>query len=769
MTLQRPGPIALTTLAIVAGVSLAVIFFDGPPSPRPATAPPTEFSAERAMRHVEQIAQRPHPVGSADHDRVRDYVAAELERLGFKVEHQIATGVQHTSRVVAGGIENLIVRLPGAPGGSPVLLASHYDSVPVSPGASDDGAGVAAVLETLRALKAGPPLHNDVIALFTDGEEEGLLGAAAFTAERPEAREIRVAVNLEARGTRGSSLMFETGPDNGLMISSWASALPHAAGSSLSYEVYKRLPNDSDFTLFRRIGIGGLNFAFIGNVGAYHTPFDTVANLDHGSLQQHGEAALFLARRFGDADLSVTRGPDAVYFSVPLADRVVHYSSTWAFPLAGLCLVVWVIALRQAYRRKQTRIGGLVLGWLIVVACGAAAVFAGLRARRVLAWLHERWLPAGDVTWSPAYAVALTMAVLAAWLAIYVLLRKKFAAQTLVLATSLVCVVAAAFTAGKVVGGSYVMVWPLLGALVSVLWMPADTSGRVSDTGRAFILWVFSLPAILVLPPLCVTLFSAVGLSSEGGAALAVLTLLGAWMLGPQLELVSEGRRYWPAALVLLVSIVAMLVGAATTGYSAAHPRNDSLIYLLDRDQGAAYWSARVDRPDQWLAQYLGTSPASGRPAGMVAPWLSAASPAGFLNAQAPLADLAAPTAELVESTVVPDGRALKLRLTPGVGGHLLTAWLADVTVTGVELNGRDLRWDSSLSMPWWGLSYANAPREGVLLKLQVKGTAPLTLALIDWSNGLPAMPGASHAPRPPSLMQASRGDQTLVRQSYTF
>ena len=50
---------------------------------------------------------------------------------------------------------------------------AHYDSVPFGPGAADDGAGVVTLLETARALKAGPPLKNDVIFLFTDGEEAG--------------------------------------------------------------------------------------------------------------------------------------------------------------------------------------------------------------------------------------------------------------------------------------------------------------------------------------------------------------------------------------------------------------------------------------------------------------------------------------------------------------------------------------------------------------------------------------------------------------------
>ena len=52
-----------------------------------------------------------------------------------------------------------------------VALVAHFDSDPTTPGANDDAAGVAAILETARVLLSGPPLRNDVILLFTDGEE----------------------------------------------------------------------------------------------------------------------------------------------------------------------------------------------------------------------------------------------------------------------------------------------------------------------------------------------------------------------------------------------------------------------------------------------------------------------------------------------------------------------------------------------------------------------------------------------------------------------
>ena len=106
-------------------------------------------------------------------------------------------------------MENVLARIKGTNNSRAVLLVAHYDSVATSFGANDDGAGVVTLLETARALKSVDPLKNDVIFLFSDGEEVGLLGAKAFTSH-PWARDIVVFMNFESRGNTGPVVMFET-------------------------------------------------------------------------------------------------------------------------------------------------------------------------------------------------------------------------------------------------------------------------------------------------------------------------------------------------------------------------------------------------------------------------------------------------------------------------------------------------------------------------------------------------------------------------------
>ncbi|MEO6877795.1 MAG: M20/M25/M40 family metallo-hydrolase, partial [Gemmatimonadaceae bacterium] len=245
-----------------------------PPAPVPATAADTVFSAERALHHVEAIAHRPHALGMPEHDQVRDYISAQLTAMGLRSQLQQATGIG-TRYQEAGRVENVLAWLPGSdPKGKALLLVAHYDGVGAGPAAGDDGAGVAALLETLRALRARKtPLAHDVFVLFSDGEESGLLGAAAFVREHPWAKDVSMVLNFEARGTGGRSFMFETGPGN-LDAARVLRAAGGATAASVYTTVYRTLPNDTDLSEFAALGLPALNFAFTDGVELYHTSGD---------------------------------------------------------------------------------------------------------------------------------------------------------------------------------------------------------------------------------------------------------------------------------------------------------------------------------------------------------------------------------------------------------------------------------------------------------------------------------------------------------------
>jgi hypothetical protein len=329
----------------------------GRPLPLPADAPAGEFSAGRAMVTVRAIAQRPHPVGSADHDRVRDYVLGEFRRLGLTPETQAGTGV---FRRYTGKVENIVARLPGTASTRPVMLAAHYDSTRRGPGAGDDAHGVAVLLETLRALGQSPRLRNDVIFLVTDGEEAGLLGAALFMSGHPWRGEPGVVLNFEARGTGGAATMFETSQNNAWLVRALRTAVPAANATSFAYEVYRRMPNDTDLSVFKRDGLAGMNFAFIEHPEWYHRPQDDPGHLDLRSVQEQGRYALALTREFGARDLNQPPSGDAVYFPT-LVTGLIVYSTAWVQPLAWFTAAALLAAAAAGWRR---RVRGF---WLVLV------------------------------------------------------------------------------------------------------------------------------------------------------------------------------------------------------------------------------------------------------------------------------------------------------------------------------------------------------------------------------------------------------------------
>src|SRR4051794_24780390 len=101
-----------TALGLVLLAAFSILRMSRTPAPVPATAPETVFSSERALRHVTQIAQRPHPMGTEEHDRVRDYIVAQLKALGLETEIQTTTAIS-TRYQEAGRVQNIVAVLRG--------------------------------------------------------------------------------------------------------------------------------------------------------------------------------------------------------------------------------------------------------------------------------------------------------------------------------------------------------------------------------------------------------------------------------------------------------------------------------------------------------------------------------------------------------------------------------------------------------------------------------------------------------------------------------
>ncbi|HAT67797.1 MAG TPA: peptidase M28, partial [Flavobacteriaceae bacterium] len=192
----------------------------------PATLPETEFSTERALIPLKEITKAPHYIGTEENIRVREYLIEQLKVLGLQPETQEG----YILNEKWGGMDkpvNILAKIEGTEKGKALLIFSHYDSALVpSPGASDAGSGVVTILETIRAFNAsGKQPKNDIIILFTDGEEVGLDGAKLFVREHPWAKNVGLALNFEARGSGGpSNMIVETNQGNKNLIQGFIEA-----------------------------------------------------------------------------------------------------------------------------------------------------------------------------------------------------------------------------------------------------------------------------------------------------------------------------------------------------------------------------------------------------------------------------------------------------------------------------------------------------------------------------------------------------------------
>jgi hypothetical protein len=369
--------------AVLIGTLLAIIG-STPPAPEGADVPDTAFSAMRAFADVEAIAAAPRPTGTEENARVRAYLEGRLRTLGAAVQTQEGELSDRARGRLEGWsgrdesatrLVNVIGVIEGRSAERPaLLLMAHHDSVWGSPGAPDDAAGVASILEIVRALQAGGPPERSVIVLLTDAEELGLQGARAFFAEHPLAGRVGAIINFEARGGGGRASMFETAPMNGEAMRLFARAVDRPSASSLGVFVYSVLPNDTDLSAAMPLGVPSYNFAFIGRAGLYHSPLATPDRLDKGALQDMGAQGLALSRALTGVPSLPEPAPDLVFFDA-FGLALVSYPAWFGWVvLLGASALFTVAAWPERDAGALARGAGTTLLALIL----AAALLLGL-------------------------------------------------------------------------------------------------------------------------------------------------------------------------------------------------------------------------------------------------------------------------------------------------------------------------------------------------------------------------------------------------------
>lgn len=765
----------LTFLFILFTVALT-IYQQSPPRALGADAPPNEFSAARARKHLEAITQRPHPMGTDAHAAVRDYIRGELAAQGIdsEVQKTSAVGASLGSSYHAGMVENVVARVRGREPGKAILLMGHYDSVPTSFGASDDGSAIVSMLEAVRALRLGEPLKNDLIFLFADGEETGSLGAQAFIDQHPWAKDVGLVLNMEARGNSGPVLMFETSDGNGRLVSELADAAPHPVTNSLLYEIYRLLPNDTDLTVFKRRGYAGLNFAFINGHAHYHSLADSIEQLSPDSLQHQGANLLALTRHFGNADLQRTRADNVVFFSL-FSTLLVHYSGAVSIILTALVTLLFIATLIVGFRKGLLSVGGILAGWLALL---VSVIFSALVVTliwRLIRLLHTEygWIPQGITYNSDFYVVSFVALVVAATAAVYMLFRRKVREANLLIGGLLWWALLMIASTVMLRGASYIFTWPLLFALIAAFYLFMAKEQERAGARRIAVLCICSICGIALLAPLIYLIFSAMPLDIAGGVSVLVVLLLG--LLIPHLSLMTaQRRRWWLPGGLALVALIFILAGSFTSGFSRNRPKPNNIFYSFNAQTGKAIWGSSDEQPDEWTQQFFSTGVARGALSEYVPSRYN-----GFLRSDAPVLELPSPNIDLLEDRTSEGARTLRLRVTSPRQAPFISLELdPQAQVSAAELNGTVLPPNAARRPPGsargWTLFYFAAPPEGFELSLTTSTTSPVKIVLVDQSYELPASLTASLKPRPDYMIPTPYpynpfGDSTFVTRSFTF
>lgn len=562
-------------------------------------APNSQFSTQRALVHLKEISKKPHYLGSQPHQEVQDYIVKTLEGLG--VETQLQTDYAIGEWGNFSKPSNILGRIKGSEHGKALLLLTHYDSHPHSSfGASDAGSGVVTILEGLRAfLSTNTKPKNDIIVLITDGEELGLNGADIFVNKHPWAKDVGLAVNFEARGSGGPSIMLvETNKGNANLIKGFVNANPEFPfGNSLFYSIYKMLPNDTDLTRFREdADIDGFNFAFVDDHFDYHTALDTYDRLDRNTLEHQGTYLMAMLNYFSAVNLEELKSiDDLVYFNVPFF-KMVTYPFSWILPLFVLAVLVFSVLLFYGFKRRKIELKSIGKGFAAFLVALIASIVLGVFGWKLLLLIYPEYseMLHGFTYNGHTYIAAFVCIALALSLFIYSKVYKPENTASLMVAPLMFWLIISGIIAFKLKGASFFIVPVYFGLLSFFVLLRRKKTSLV-------LLTLFALPVLFIFSPM-VQMFP-VGLGLKMMMASTALLVLMFGLLISVFAFFKHKKRW--GYLFLIFGLYYLVSAHFTSHFSEEQPKPNSLIYVLDADNNSAKWMSYDKVLDDWTAHFF--------------------------------------------------------------------------------------------------------------------------------------------------------------------
>jgi hypothetical protein len=692
-------------ILVLAALTAKSLMLSMPPSPRGSS----EFNAERAKARLAYILgdERPHPADSAADDLVRARLVTTLRQMGLEpiVRDQTACNEFQKARLVACTRVRNVIAIIGPSRGKALLLSSHYDSVPVGPGAADDGIGVATMLEVGSILK-DRPLKRPVIL----------------------SRNVDSLLNFEARGVTGPVTMFETNQPNGAAIETYGDVVRRPFASSLSTDVARLIPNDTDVTTYKERGWLTLNSAITGNETHYHSPGDDLSSLDLGSLQDMGDEALALASKLSAGTPSAKA--NRIFF-----DFLGRFFIEMPLALGAGCLLFLLAAFAAIGWKRRALLSGAPVALGAIVAGSALAWLAVTIMGALRAGTYWRAHP--ELSFVAIYATTLlgVLVVLAA-------LGAKLEPRRLRTGFWFLFLLLGSALALLAPGGIIYFLFPpallLAGMILSRWYPPSETLGAFAAALLLFLTWgellaaleeLFSPGPLWIVAPVAAVIITALLIEAKGLFA-------------------RSNRKALFAGSALLV-LLAWLSAGIAPAYSKERQQRFTIEHLTMFPSGRSYWSilndgAPLPRSYQQLGQWKrGKLPFSERRR-----W--------FLSGP-PEPSAQPPSVEVIESLANGSERRVRLRLRPRGSERLLLIAPSEAYLRSAGVKGFVRPIGSADSQGEFTISCTGRSCDGMEMSIDLNTAKPVVFTLVGAKNGLP---------RSAAMLVRDRGE--FARPQYT-
>lgn len=726
------------------GLALLIVFLFAAATLRQLSVSPPDiqsdhaFNTAQAFSRLERILgdETPHSVDSDANDAVRQRLVTQITDLGFE---PIVRGdficKPYPNSASCARVQNVMFWL-NEPGPEAVMIASHYDSVPAGPGASDDGIGVAASLEIASVLK-GRDLAKPVLILITDGEETGLIGAHSFVKKDPFASLIGSVVSMEARGVRGPVAMFQTGTPNQRDIQALKTDIQKPLTSSLAAAVYDIMPNDTDVTEFLPLKPDVANYAVGEGVAFYHTPGDNLANLDKRSLFHMGANGLSAVEAFLDTPESSSEGQwlyTDIFGLFILSMPVLVGMVLVAFGLLG-AIVIFV---------KSDRDGGvrallfppvaLIFG--VGLAVALTYFLAVIRPEASYAFAHPWALRAAQSA----------AGLLGAFLALK-LLARDVSGLRLASVGWIWFALFGVLMSVYLPGGLILFAPPL--AVIALAGLMSFVGARLVSTLLSVLAAITFL--VIILPA---SAFAEIMLFLEQSAPLTILYIFCFIFLAP-LCLSDRLKRQplsWAPALGLTAASLGFLICAIfVPAYSAQTPQPISITHVSDEDAGTSQWVfGKRDPLPQRMREVGEFETSSDNPF--------------EISAQAPDMSVDGMRLEVVRDSVRADRRIVTIRLDAPESDRVYLGLEGSAKTKFLSLNGLEIDGEKQ------NIVCSGRSCRDLELNVQLPlGTKLATLGVSTSYFGLGPESGALKDARPDWAMPIQLGDRRIRSKSIEF